>query len=57
VQVADAPGKAINQGDHQNVAGMQEFQHRPECLAALGRGAAPFLRRMTWQPAALSAAS
>ena len=44
LKVADAPGEAIDAGDHQNVAGVQEFEHRAQLLAALGRGAAPLLR-------------
>jgi hypothetical protein len=32
--------RRFDAGDHQDVAGMQEFQHRTERLAALGRGAA-----------------
>jgi hypothetical protein len=27
LKVSDAPGDAIDAGDHQNVAGLQEFQH------------------------------
>jgi peptidoglycan/LPS O-acetylase OafA/YrhL len=36
LKVADAPGEAINPGDHQNVAGVQEFQHRAQ-RSGLGR--------------------
>jgi hypothetical protein len=43
LKVSDASGEAIDAGDHQNVAGVQEFQHGAECLAALCGGAAPFL--------------
>jgi hypothetical protein len=44
LQVSDAPGEAIVGGDHQNVAGLQEFQHGAGRLACLGRRAAPLLR-------------
>jgi hypothetical protein len=44
LKVSDAPGEAVDASDHQDVAGMQEFQHRAQRLAALGRGAAPLLR-------------
>jgi hypothetical protein len=35
--------EAIDAGDHQNVASVQEFQHGVERLPSLGRGAAPLL--------------
>jgi hypothetical protein len=44
LKVSDAPGDAIDAGDHQNVAGLQEFQHGAGRLACLGRRAAPLLR-------------
>jgi hypothetical protein len=43
LQIADAPGEAIDAGDHPNVAGVQEFQHGAERLASFGRGAASLL--------------
>jgi hypothetical protein len=52
LKVSDAPGEAVDASDHQDVAGMQEFQHRAQRLAALGRGAAPLLRPDDLQPAA-----
>jgi transposase len=39
LQVADAPGEAIDAGDHQNIAGVQKLQDSAKRLAALGRGA------------------
>jgi hypothetical protein len=43
LQIADAPGQAIDAGDHENVPGVQKFQHGAECLTSLGRGPAPLL--------------
>jgi hypothetical protein len=35
LEATDTPGEAIDPGDHQNVASVQEFQHRAERLASL----------------------
>jgi hypothetical protein len=43
LQIADAPGEAIDAGDRQDVVGVQEFQHSAERLTAFGRGSAPLV--------------
>jgi hypothetical protein len=40
LKVANAAGEPVNAGDHENVAGPEEIENRPQFLAAFRRGAA-----------------
>jgi hypothetical protein len=43
LKVADAAGKPINPGEHENVAAAKEIENGPQFLAAFRRGAGAFL--------------
>jgi hypothetical protein len=43
LQIPDAAGQPVNSGDHQDITGVQEFEHRLESFASLGRSAAALL--------------
>jgi hypothetical protein len=57
VKIADAPGEAIDAGHHQHVAGVKNCSTVRSASRPSVEVPPRFSARMTWQPAALSAAS